>query len=294
MNSAPHLLTEDRPDFERVLDEALRTTEAHPGPHPASQRPTTPQLRTMALSAITAISACAAVEYERYVQARDALRTSSAPVRPGGERGEADGEAVSLPGVVGDVAGGSGAGLVAVLAVLAPVLAGAAAVIFLLVGYVLRVFAPDASVSGPLVTAGWVFAACAAIGVLLAAAGLLIIAVRNGGGRRSRARVAEVDQARAEWHQALLEQGMVPFLREALAHGETAAPGRVRPAESPPPHADLRTTHSGSAGRTPHLGYSRPGFTSPGDGGADTAPGPRYSSPDFTGPELGGQDHRSP
>ncbi|WP_217197224.1 hypothetical protein [Streptomyces buecherae] len=294
MNSAPHLLTEDRPDFERVLDEALRTTEQrHPGLSTTGQRLSTHQLRTMALSAATAISACAATEYDRYVQARESLRTPTPPARPEESEGTPPGGVVSLGESVGEVADGSGAGLVAVLAVLAPVLAGAAAAIFLVVGYVLRVFAPDASVGAPLVTAGWVFAACAAVCALIAGAGLLVTALRNGGGRRARARAAEVERARERWQRALLERGMVPFLNEAMANGQApTGPDHDSDAAGPSPSAEHRPPRANAPSRTPHLGYSRPGFTSPGDGGSDPAPGPRYSSPDFTSPEFGGRDHR--
>lgn len=197
---------------------------------------------------------------------------------------------------MGDVADSSGAGLVAVLAVLAPVLAGAAAAIFLVVGYVLRVFAPDATVGEPLVTAGWVFAACAAVGVLIAAVGLLITALRNNGdgrGQRPRTRTEEVNSAREAWHQALLERGILPFLSEALANPDSVAiPPAVTPGASPA-SSGYRAKRSDPVSRTPHLGYSRPGFTSPGDSDSETANRPRYSSPDFSSPEFGGQDHRS-
>ncbi|WEV26590.1 hypothetical protein OYE22_16350 [Streptomyces sp. 71268] len=294
MNSAPYLLTEDRPDFERVLDEALRATEQrNPGLNTTGQRLSTHQLRTMALNASTAISACAATEYDRYVQARKSLGTPLPPPRPEGSEGTPPGGTVSPGEPGGDGTDGSGAGLVAVLAVLAPVLAGAAAAIFLIVGYVLRVFAPDASVGQPLVTAGWVFAACAAISALIAGAGLLVTALRNGGGRRARTRAAEVDRAREKWQRALLERGMVPFLSEAMANGEApTGPEHGGGAAGPAPSADHRPPRATAPSRTPHLGYSRPGFTSPGDGGSDPAPGPRYSSPDFTSPDFGGRDHR--
>lgn len=80
MNSAPHLLNEDRAEFARLLDEALRTAGEGPdglasgtGKHLSAE-----QLRTMALSATTAIAACATAEYQRYVQLRAALRAPAA------------------------------------------------------------------------------------------------------------------------------------------------------------------------------------------------------------------------
>ncbi len=46
MNSAPHLLAEDRPEFERVLDEALLGTAQ--SPPSGTARLNSEQLRTMA------------------------------------------------------------------------------------------------------------------------------------------------------------------------------------------------------------------------------------------------------
>ncbi|MFT2020323.1 hypothetical protein ACMA1D_31515 [Streptomyces sp. 796.1] len=288
MNSAPHLLTEDRPDFEHVLDAALHTAEHRPDdPTGAPQRLSSHQLRTMALGAAASITACAAVEYDRYVQVRAAARP---PGDPAGKQGAQGRAAASLGAAMGDVTGRSGAGVVAMLAVLAPALAGSAAVIFLVVGALLRVFAPDAALGAPLVTAGWVFAVCAAVGILIAATALLVTAVRNGGtgrGRRSPASADEVARAREAWHLALLERGVLPFVQQALANADRDTAPEPAPAPAP------RAARPGPAGRTPHLGYSRPGFTSPGDGRTDVRPGPRYSSPDFTSPEFGGQDHRA-
>ena len=48
MNSAPHLLAEDRPEFERILDEALRTVARASGPGTAGL--TSAQLRAMVTS----------------------------------------------------------------------------------------------------------------------------------------------------------------------------------------------------------------------------------------------------
>ncbi|GAA3053895.1 hypothetical protein GCM10020000_39820 [Streptomyces olivoverticillatus] len=87
MNSAPHLLAEDRPDFERVLDQALRAANHDPELAAAiGRRLTNQQLRTMAVSAITAISACASAEYATYVSAREELRAHPPVAHPPTER----------------------------------------------------------------------------------------------------------------------------------------------------------------------------------------------------------------
>ncbi|GAA2355628.1 hypothetical protein [Streptomyces cuspidosporus] len=342
MNSAPHLLIEDRPEFERVLDEALRTADRRADLSGVGQRLTTEQLRTMAMNAAAAIAARAADEYQHYVDAREKLRQSAPPDWPGAadtaggprspdgarspgatlspvgegghggpaagapEKGGAAGDAAGRPGeaaagggfaaAVGDAA--SGAGLVAVLSVLAPVLAGTAAIIFLLAGYLLRLLHPTPSIAQPMITAGWLFAALTAAGLLIATIGLLLTALRNssgavGGGARSRQR-EDVERAREAWRLALLERGVVPFLRDALADPAAADGSHTSPAPPPAstptrPTATHTPTRSEAIGRTPHLGYSRPGFSTQGDASKTR---PRYSSPDFTSPDYGGPEHQ--
>ncbi|MFI1334279.1 hypothetical protein ACH4U7_30070 [Streptomyces sp. NPDC020845] len=319
MNTAPHLLIEDRPEFERVLDEALRTADRRADLSGVGQRLSTEQLRTMAMNAAAAIAACAADEYHHYVTAREKLRQpapSGWPDTVGDEFTatdmERDGTAGEVPGVattvgaatttggfaatVGDAA--SGAGLVAVLSVLAPVLAGTAAVIFLLAGYLLHLLNPTPSIAQPMVTAGWLFAALTAAGLLIAAVGLLLTAMRNGTGAiRGSARSAqreEVDRTREAWRLALLERGVVPFLRDALADPAAADGAHTSPAPPPAssptrPSSTYAPSRSEATGRTPHLGYSRPGFSTEGDVPKTR---PRFSSPDFTSPDYGGPEHQ--
>ncbi|MEV6103295.1 hypothetical protein AB0M28_01105 [Streptomyces sp. NPDC051940] len=276
MTSARHLLSEDRPEFERILDQALRTAEHGPDlPRPGDGL-TVQQLRGMALGAITAIAACAAVEYDAFVAAREALR------RPDPEASGPAGGA--LGGLAAPAAEGASAGVAAVVAVLAPLLSAAAAAIFLLIGYVLGSLRPQPAVAQPIRTAGWFFALLTVATFVVAMAGLLLTAVRNGstsihaagGSERQR----EVSLAREEWREALLERGIKPFLREALAHSGSPGPDV--------PYAVRPDTHAGE--RTPRLGYSRPGFSSP-DEGATPGLGPRFSSPDFTSPDYGGPEH---
>ncbi|RVU27235.1 hypothetical protein EOT10_08660 [Streptomyces antnestii] len=286
MNSAPHLLNEDRPEFERILDEALRTAPDRPELAAVGQRLNPEQLRTMALNATALIAAAAATEYEHYVKVRAELRASPRPVHTPGEEGgpaESGGGAIGLAATLGEVAEPAGAGAIAVVAVLAPVLAGTAAVIFLLVGYVLKMLNPQPAFAQTLLTAGWVFGALTAAGILVAGVGLLLTALRNGAtslqaGAHSESS-EEVDRAREAWCLVLLERGILPFLREALA--------------DPPAAPATRGGPPSAAGRMPHLGYNRPGFSSPSsDGGSTGGPRPSYSSPDFTSPDFGGPDHQ--
>ncbi|MFB7913723.1 hypothetical protein [Streptomyces sp. NPDC056061] len=268
MNSAPHLLTEDRPEYERILDDALRHAHERPDLAAVGERLNAVQLRTMALDATASITATAATEYDHYVRVREELRG------PAGGEGE---EASPGPGPNPDQ---SGAGIGAVITVLAPVLAGTAAFIFLLVGYLLKLLSPPPAFASTMVTAGWFFAAVMAAAILVAAVGLLVTALRNGSASDPASRdevelPEDVARAREAWRHALLERGILPFLRDALDDPEAG-----RAARTPQP----------SPNRIPKVGYSRPDFSGP-DEGAAAGPRPTFTSPDFTGPEFGGPEH---
>ncbi|MEY9487574.1 hypothetical protein RKD26_003368 [Streptomyces calvus] len=285
MNSVPqHLLSEDRQEYERILDEALRSAPQHTELSTAGRPLNSEQLRTMALNATALITAAAATEYQHYVKVREERRRPPAPstpsVRDSGSAGPGT-NAMGLAATMGEAAEVTGAGAVAVVAVLAPVLAGTAAAIFLLVGYALRMLDPGAAFARTMVTTGWVFGAVTAIAILVAAAGLLVTALRNKpsalGGAYGEPD-GELILARDAWREALLQRGILPFLREALTDPAT---GSALQHTAPPP----------PAGRIPHLGYGRPGFTSPGDGPV-RGTRPSYSSPDYSSPDFGGPEHR--
>ncbi|MET7859815.1 hypothetical protein ABZS81_21890 [Streptomyces sp. NPDC005318] len=269
MNSAPHLLAEDRPEYERILGDALRHAHERPDLAGVGERLNAEQLRTMALNATALITVAAATEYEHYVKVREELRGPAAGSAQGSGLGS-DADDLDRPG----------AGIGAVVTVLAPMLAGTAALIFLLVGYILKMLSQPPSFADTMVTAGWFFAAVMAAAILAAAIGLLITALRNG----STSLPAEdpedelpedVARAREAWRHALLERGILPFLRDALAD-PTAGPA-------------ARTPHP-SANRIPKIGYSRPDFSSPEEGPA-AGPRPSFTSPDFTSPDFGGPEH---
>ncbi|NEB14352.1 hypothetical protein G3I32_36930 [Streptomyces coelicoflavus] len=286
MNSVPQYLSnEDRQEYERILDEALRSAPHRPELAAAGQRLNSEQLRTMALNASALITAAATTEYQHYVKVRDELR-HPAPSDPStatrGSGSQEQGTGVGgLAATMGEMAEATGAGAVAVVAVLAPVLAGTAAAIFLLVGYLLKMLDPGQTFAQTMLTTGWVFGAVTAVAILVAAVGLLLTALRNRPSAESAfytARDEEVARARDAWHEALLERGIVPFLRDALGDPGAAALHRAGPAAP-------------SSSRMPHLGYGRPGFSSP-DGGSDAGSRPSYSSPDYSSPDFGGPEHR--
>ncbi|MBP0935173.1 hypothetical protein J0X20_16465 [Streptomyces sp. KCTC 0041BP] len=266
MTSAPHLLSEDRPEFDRLLDEALRTAHDRPELATLGERLNAEQLRTMAMGARALLTAAAAAEYDHYVKVREDLRD----------------EALSAPRTTGDedtgLDAGGGAGAGAVVAVLAPVLAGTAMLIFLLIGYSLKLIEPEPAFAETMLTAGWLFGALTVAGLLFAVIGLLVTAVRNGStevpAQETVSIPDELSRAREAWRHALLERGIVPFLRDALAD-PSAGPGYPVP----------RTPR---AGRIPDLGYTRPDFTSPGS--TSKGPRPGYTPPDFTSPDFGGPD----
>ncbi|MEU9267751.1 hypothetical protein AB0E04_20175 [Streptomyces sp. NPDC048251] len=287
MNSVPqHLNSEDRQEYERILDEALRSAPHHPELAAVGQRLNPEQLRTMALNASALITVAAAAEYQHYVKVREELRhpapsTSPSPSETGSaEPGVAAMGLATTMGEAAQAAEAAGAGAVA--AVLTPVLAGTAAVIFLLVGYLLRVLDPEQAFARTMVTAGWTFGAVAVAAILVATVALLLTALRNRPsleagpyGELSE----EVDQAREAWRDALLERGILPFLREALADPGTAAALHTDPVPPAPTN------------RLPKIGYDRPGFSSP-DDGRSTGPRPSFSSPDYSSPDFGGPEHQ--
>lgn len=284
MNSVPqHLLSEDRQEYERILDEALRSAPHRPELSAAGQRLSLDQLRSMALGATALITASAATEYQHYVKVREELRqpapAASTPESTSGSA-ETGNTSIGLAATMGEMAENTGAGAVAVVAVLAPVLAGTAAALFLLVGYVLRMLDPQPAFARTMVTAGWVFAALTAAAILVATVGLLLTALRNRPPEEPGAYgelPQELVQARDAWREALLERGIVPFLRDALADRDTAPAHPVSP--------------SVPSSRIPRLGYDRPGFTSP-DDGPTAGPRPSFSSPDYTSPDFGGPEHQ--
>ncbi|MFE1477316.1 hypothetical protein ACFW6N_26155 [Streptomyces cyaneofuscatus] len=272
------MLSEDSPDYERTLGDALRHAHERPDLAGVGDRLTTEQLRTMALNATALITAAAATEYEHYVKIRGELRRSAPSSLSSSVSAPGSADPGARTGATGLAAAGrrdysaGGAGPVALVAVLTPVLAGGAAVLSLLVGFILKMLAPESAFARTLFTTGWFLGAVAAAAILVAVFGLLMTALRSGSASISAlstlspeetedALPEEVARAREAWRHALLERGILPFLRDALSDPTAGPASRTqRPAA------------------IPETGYGRPPFTSP-----DFA-GPDYTSPDFAGP----------
>ncbi|WP_055545716.1 hypothetical protein [Streptomyces sp. NBRC 110028] len=236
--TAPALRPEDEPDFERVLRQALHTPEIraalrrHGG---SAGGAAAERLRARARAERPAITAAAAPEYGAYLRLRATgapdVRTGRAPSAAAGVRG-----------------------LLPVFAVLVPVLAAAATAVFLLLGYVLGLGRSGRELGDALLTAGQTAAVITAVTTAGGVTWLLITAARHRtpapgpGGGAPGAGAGGAAEAHETWRRALLERGVLPFLREQL---QQAAAPRPRP----------------------RLGYTSPDYA-----------GPEYTGPGFTGP----------
>ncbi|MGK5637489.1 hypothetical protein ACSNOK_04105 [Streptomyces sp. URMC 126] len=195
MPSTDPTRTEDRADFEDILEQGLSSpgiTEALR----AADTVTGDQLRAWALESRAAIAAAAIPEYRTYVELRS-TRPRAAPSRLGN---------------------GLGA-----LAVLVPALAAAAAAVFLVLGYGFRLLGVQQRLARGLQAAGWLAVAVATAAVLTGIVAVLVIAVRHRMARPASRDGARVAEARAAWQRALLERGVLPFLRHRIE--EAGRPG---------------------------------------------------------------------
>ncbi|MGY1433950.1 hypothetical protein [Streptomyces reniochalinae] len=208
-----------------------------------------------------------------------------------------------------------GGGLFAALAVLVPLVAAAAAVVFLVLGYVLMLVRAQRDVGASLVVTGWSGAGIAAVTGALGLGRLVVTARRHSrsspasgpGGTPVLAedRRAE-DRAGKAWRAALLERAVLPYLRARLpdARREVSA-GREAPARRSGHHSpDYGTFDYGSFDygsfdfASPD--YAGPDFGSPASGGSDTGVrGPDSAasdsgSPGSSGSESGGSASGGP
>ncbi|MGV4891907.1 hypothetical protein ACSR0Z_36160 [Streptomyces viridosporus] len=132
----------------------------------------------------------------------------------------------------------------AALAVLTPVLSTAAAAVFLLLGYGLQLAGAQQPLAIALIRAGRVAGAVVVPAAAAAGTALVITAARHRAtARHPQLNTASLAQAHAAWRQALLERGLLPFLRRQLHQPPTPAP---------PP-----------AQRNTSPGYGSPDFTGP-------------------------------
>ncbi|MFI5943729.1 CHAT domain-containing protein [Streptomyces uncialis] len=304
MNDHPNLLPEDRPAYERCVDQGIRTLRASPSPPDPRLSEV---LRTMALNATFQVNESAAPEYEEYVRRRAAARAS-----PGWASGAGDAFAGAAP-TTAPARKPFPRGRVA-LVVLGLLLGGSALAVLLL---------------GEPGTAAVVLGAVAALTVLGAVPLRGLGAVRlpkplrrrrpapepvaQAGRADGPTRGHDLRTARREWEAALLYRGVLPFLRTALessaevrldarlADVRSTRTIRLRPTArrrvsergpgyGPPPAADSGTTTDtldrpwpgGSEGSEPDRPW--PGGSEP------DRPWPGGSEPDFSSPDYGAWD----
>ncbi|HET6358139.1 hypothetical protein [Streptomyces sp.] len=219
MDAPDRFEAEDRADFEQVLRLALDTPEICEALRRPGIRSDAERLRSQARAATETISAAAAAEYIAYLRLRATVGPSAAHrlERPH------DGDTST-----------AGRGLPAALAVLAPVLSATASAILLLLGYGLQLTATQQHLADALVGTGWITATLAALASLIAAATLIVTAVRHRSspGGHPHQDAPTVVEARAVWRQALLARGMLPFLRLQL-HLAAPAPDTEAQPSSP-------------------------------------------------------------
>lgn len=178
----------------------------------------------------------------------------------------------------GETTEAAGSGAFAGLAAPAAVLSGTVAAILLLVGLVLRMFSAESTSAPTMITAGSLFGAVTGVIVVCA----VVTALRSRGRSTRQAEdyreefIEDVARAREVWREAVLERGILPFLRAALGDPGTAALNPTAP--------------SAPANRMPRVGYVGPDFTDPAAG--TTGPRPSFRSPDYTSPDFGGPEHQ--
>lgn len=258
MTSPAPIEDQDRPDFEKVLHQALSDPEFLERLQHFPDAPGVAQLRTRARDETERIMAPSAAEYNRYLAAR-----ASVP-RPRRSR-----PAATSPGRK----------LLPVLGVLVPSVSSTATAVLLLLGYFLEVTMSQAELGYSLVYMGWACAAIAVATTLMGLVGLLITVLRHrsapAGGQR--AEPPAVVQARDAWLEALLQRGMFPYLHRVLREAEqhTAAA-----AQDPD---DDSTGYSGPAYESPDYGSFE--YASPDYGSFE------YESPDYESPASSGSDN---
>ncbi|WP_050515582.1 hypothetical protein [Streptomyces rimosus] len=243
--------SEETAAFEQALGQALASPEIEEALRRTPDAPRPEQLRLQAHRERAALCATASAEYETYAR----LRAESDAPAPAAEPPDSP------------TATAFGGGLLPALAVLTPSLGAVAAVLFLAIGFGMRLVNAHRQFADELVYAGWLAAAIAAAATVADLVWVLVTAARNRstppadgatppaapGSEPPAIPGSELAQARAAWHLALLERGILPFL---LTHLQ----------ESPPQRPGTRPGYSAPEYGSPEYGrheYGSPGYDSP-------------------------------
>jgi hypothetical protein len=290
MDIASQLLAEDKPDYVRILQEALQTPHIRDAVRATRGAITAEQLHDRAMRELPEVAAEAAPEYAQLLALREQL--AQLGTGPDTDRlGSTDPAQWVEPGTAMDA--GRRAGLAPMAAVLAPVLAWTSALALWLIGLAVRAGSPSLALGRQLITAAGALAAVGGAALVVATVGLLLTAKRDAAVEPELPQpelAAEVAKAREAWRAALRTRGVVPFLEAELAARAAAIAAEAAQRRS---RVDL-VRHS------PKLGFTSPGFTSPGVEGITDGTGhekpeeerdeevyftsPGFSSPDFTSP----------
>jgi hypothetical protein len=283
MDSAPYLQAEDKPDFEHILDELLHHDEVRLALRRAPGGPNAEQLHTRAMRDFAAIAADAGAEYTYYREIREQVR-STTPAPDWERLGGDDPAQWQAPDSAINAA--ERAGWVPLIAVLLPILSGLGAIVMLLLGYLFR--ANHISLGQPLVTAGFVFAVVCAASIAVDIIGLLLTAARDASTPpegRDPELYAELAKAKDSWRGAIRDQALLPYLLAQLGAPQHVGAGYG---------AVARPLGVSLVRSRPRLGYTSPGFTSPGSErisnelGEEVEPDPdappHFSSPGYTPP----------
>ncbi|MEV1048252.1 hypothetical protein [Streptomyces sp. NPDC049916] len=240
---------EDRAAYANALDEVIGSPEIRQ----LLDRSGTSAawLRARALAAAPLTAAAADAEYRRFAALREEL--------PGARRDT--GTPLSGPG--GQER--PGAGVLAVLGVLTPVLAAVAAATFLLLGYGLRLAGSLPALAGTLVGVGWISLAVAAAASMVGIVALYRTAAGQSADGPPVAPTASpaLDQARDAWLKALREKAIRPCLRQELTGAAAARDPAGAIAPAAPAGRTARFTPPAFAGPD----FGRPGFSAPGFSG---------------------------
>lgn len=305
------LRARDMADFEKLVDRALISGTVGQAVRDDPTGGLVHRLRIGARAEAPLIAEHAATEYRAYLALRgDAAEQES----PGGTD---DGRAGH----------GGGRGLLPLLGVMVPSLAGVAAAVFYLLGSVLRLGASQRALGDALIAAAQVAVVVTAVSLACAVAGLLAVAARHRASGES-GREARLRRARESWQRALLQRGIVPYLehrvREEAGAGEAdraSDAARTRSGRDgqdgqggrdgqdgrddlggaeTADAADRSSSGQDSAGRdsarpdSAGRGYASPGYASPDYASPDYASpdyaSPDYASPDFQGPRSSSDD----
>ncbi|GCD44195.1 hypothetical protein [Streptomyces paromomycinus] len=266
MPGTDSLRTEVDAAFAHALGQALASPEVGEAMRRAPGAADREQLRTQAHRERDTLCAAAAPEYATYAR----LRSANGAPPPDAAHPE--------PLTSAD----SGGGLLPALAVLVPSLGAVAAVLFLAIGFGMRLVGFHRQFADELVYAGWLAAGIAAAATVAGLAWMLVTAARNrsattadgtpGTDAGTGELEPEVAQARAAWQRALLERAVLPFLLDRIRTREEEA--RTAPTAAPAPR-------------------TRPGYSAPGYGSPEYA-GPEYASPGYGRPAYGSPSYESP